>query len=147
MSCNNRYKKSILNAYTNQTQVLTTGQTLKFNNINISDGSSIDFDAGTGSVTLRSPGVYLVIVNATGAESGTAGLVTIQLQRNGVNVNGASSSSTSSAVTDFRSVNFSTPIKVLPSCASIDNSTVITVLNSGVGATYSNVNITVIKQC
>ena len=68
-------------------------------------------------------------------------------QKNGVNVEGAKSSSNSAAVTDFNGMSFSTVVKVLPSCASIDNTTTLTVLNTGVGAIYSNTNITVVKLC
>jgi hypothetical protein len=146
-TCNRQYQKSILNAYTNQSQILTTGQTLKFNNINQLDGSSIDFSAGTGSIVLNKPGVYKIDVNATGVEAGTAGTITLQIQKNGVNINGATASTTSSTITDIKNLSISTVVKVLPSCASVDNTTIITVLNTGVGTTYSNVNITAIKQC
>lgn len=103
--------------------------------------------AGSSSIQLKKPGVYLISVDAVAAESGTAGTVTMQLQKNGVNVEGATSSSNSAAVTDFNGMSFSTVIKVLPSCASIDNTTTLTVLNTGVGAIYSNTNITVVKLC
>ena len=124
-----------------------SGQLLPFTNINILNGCSINYVAGSSSIQLKKPGVYLISVDATAAESGTAGTVTMQLQKNGVNVEGAKSSSNSAAVTDFNGMSFSTVVKVLPSCASIDNTTTLTVLNTGVGAIYSNTNITVVKLC
>lgn len=71
----------------------------------------------------------------------------MQLQKNGNDINGAKSSSNSAAVTDFNGMSFSTVVKVLPSCQAVDNTTTLTVLNTGVGAIYSNANITVIKLC
>ena len=144
---NKQYQKSVLNAYTNQNQTLTTGQSLIFNNINLLNGCSIDFIAGSGSIELEKSGVYLVTVDAIAVESGTVGDVTIQLQKNGVNVNGATASENSTADTDIVNLSFSTLVRVLPSCASIDNTTVLTILNTGVGATFSNVNINIIKLC
>lgn len=144
---NRAYQKSVLNAVSTTTETLTTGQLLPFTNINILNGCSINYVAGSSSIQLKKPGVYLISVDATAAESGTAGTVTMQLQKNGVNVEGATSSSNSAAVTDFNGMSFSTVVKVLPSCASIDNTTTLTVLNTGVGAIYSNTNITVVKLC
>lgn len=144
---NKLYQKSVLNAYSITSQTLTTNQVIEFTNINILDGCSIKYSPGSSSITLSKPGIYLVTVDAVAAESGTAGIVTMQLQKDGNNINGALSSSNSAAVTDFNSMTVSTLVKVLPSCQAIDNTTILTVLNTGVGAIYSNANITVIKLC
>ena len=144
---NRQYQKSILNAYTITNQTITTNQTVDFNNTNILNGCSIDFNSGSPSIYLRKPGVYLVTMDASVAEAGTAGVITMQLQRNGVNVNGAQASIDSTAAGDTDSMSFTTVIKVLPSCCSVDNTTTLTVLNTGVEAIYSNANVTVVKLC
>lgn len=144
---NRQYQKSLLSAYTITNQTLTTGQTIAFNNANVLNGCSIDFNAGSSAIQLRKPGVYLVTVDASVAESGTAGIITMQLQRNGTNVNGAKSSIDSTTAGDVNGMSFNTIVKVLPSCCSVDNTTTLTVLNTGVGAVYSNANITIVKLC
>lgn len=144
---NKQYQKSVLNAYTNTSQTLVANQAIAFNNINVLNGCSIDFTAGTTSVELQKPGVYLVTVDSSVAESGTAGVITMQLQNNGVNVNGAVSNIDSTAAGDINGMSFSTVIKVLPSCCAVNNTVTLTVLNTGVGAVYSNANITIIKLC
>lgn len=144
---NKLYQKSILNAYSTTNQTLTTDQVIDFTNTNILDGCSISYISGSSSIKLNKAGVYLVTVDAIAAESGTAGTVTMQLQKNGNDINGAKSSSNSAAITDFNGMSFSTVVKVLPSCQAVDNTTTLTVLNTGVGAIYSNANITVIKLC
>ena len=42
---------------------------------------------------------------------------------------------------------FSTIIKVPPSCCAIDNAVSLTLVNTGVAATYTNVNINITKLC
>lgn len=51
------------------------------------------------------------------------------------------------AVTDIANVSFSTIIKVLPSCTIIDNLQTLTLSNTGLEATYSNINIVITKLC
>ena len=43
----------------------------------------MEFANGTGSVTIRKPGLYQIAFNGIAVESGTAGDVAVQLQKNG----------------------------------------------------------------
>ena len=140
-----QYKKSLLNTYSISSQAVATGDTLLFNNTNIDSGCSIDFSAGTGEITLTGPGAYLIIADASISATG-AGLVTMQINRGGSAVNGARSSVTVEAGSNYSS-SVSTIINVLPSCRMINNATTITVVNSGIATTYTNINLTVIKLC
>jgi hypothetical protein len=146
MSCTNRqYQKSLLNA-SSGSQTLLTNATVPFTTTNLLDGCSIQFTGGS-TISLVKPGVYLVSVDANVAESGTAGIISMQIQKNGVNINGAKASVDSSATGDAENIHVTTLVKVLPSCCMVNNNANITVLNSGVGAVYSNANITVVKLC
>lgn len=68
------------------------------------------------------------------------------MYRNGVAVPGAVSSADSTTVTDVKAIGFSSVVRVLPSCAAIDNDVTLTFVNTGVGATFGNVQATVIKM-
>ena len=144
---NKQYQKSLLNAYANTNQTIAANETINFSNSNILTGCSIVFNAGSAAIQLKKPGVYLVSFNANVAEGGTLGIISAQLAKNGININGAISSVDSTAAGDVGNINFNTLIKVLPSCCSIDNTTTLTVVNSGIEAIYSNANITVVKLC
>jgi hypothetical protein len=145
MTCNRQYQKSLLNA-SSGSQTVLTNSAIPFTTTNLLDGVSIQFTGGT-TISLVKPGVYLISVDANVAEAGTAGLIAMQIQKNGVNINGAKASVDSSATGDAENIHVTTLVKVLPSCCMINNNASITVLNSGVGAVYSNANITIVKLC
>jgi hypothetical protein len=145
MSCNNQYQKSVLSA-SSGSQTLLTNANIPFNTTNLLNGVSIEFNGGT-TISLVKPGVYLISVDANVAEAGTAGLISMQVQKNGVNINGAKASVDSATTGDAENIHVTTLVKVLPSCCMVNNNANITVVNNGVGAVYSNTNITVVKLC
>lgn len=51
------------------------------------------------------------------------------------------------ALTDIKSLSFSTIIQVKPSCCAVDNNVNLTLVNTGVPATFSNVNVVITKLC
>ena len=140
-----QYKKSLLNTYTVTEQDVVANGNLRFDNVNIDDGCSIDFTPGSTAVTIDKPGAYLVIADAI-ITTDAAGVATMQINRNGAAINGATSSVTTVIGNEY-TLTASTIVKVLPSCCAVDNTTVITVANTGIAATYSNANLIVIKLC
>lgn len=91
------------------------------------------------SIILNAPGYYKVSVTAT-LTAPAAGDVTIALRQNGLDVQGATASTTiTTADTEVRSVSFNTIIRV--TCAAVP--TILTLVNTGVGITTSNIAITV----
>lgn len=145
MSCNNRYKKSTLNAYSQSNLTVETDGLLSFANFK-ETGCSIRFNGGT-SINVDKPGLYQVIFNANAAESAAAGNIAVQLYRNGMEVPGAIAEAESGETTDIENLAFSTIVEVPPSCCCVDNDTILTVVNIGVSAVYSNANISVVKLC
>lgn len=107
-------------------------------------GCSAEASGSTG-ITLKGEGTYLVMFNAAAAEGGTAGIITAQLQRDGVAVPSAYASEYSSATTDTINLAFSDIIEVKKSCNCVDNTTTLTVANTGINASYSNAYLKVIK--
>lgn len=144
MTCNRKYQKSTLTAYTIPSTAEAVNGVLAFANRNLT-GCSIDFTAGATAINLTKPGLYLVEFNATVANQGTTGNVTAQLQRNGISVPGATATTASASATDLRSISFAQVIEVSPSCCAVNNDASLTVVNTGVAANYSDFNINVIK--
>ena len=60
---------------------------------------------------------------------------------------GAIAENTSESATSMRNLSFTTVIEVLNSCNCIDNSALLTIINEGVSAIFSNANLTIIKLC
>jgi hypothetical protein len=96
---------------------------------------------------LNKPGYYYVTFNADAAATAALGVLSIELYSNGVAVPGVEASSTTTVVGNIDNYAFATIIRVLPSCCAIDNTTTLTIVNTGVPATVSNVNINITKLC
>ena len=88
------------------------------------------------------PFVYLVWMWAFSAFGGGFGGF------GGAGANGAlTRAASTTALTDITSLSFSTIIQVKPSCCAIDNNVNLTLINTDVPATFSNVNVVITKLC
>lgn len=137
-------QKSSLSVWNSTSQTIVTNSSLNFLNYQ-KTGCSIKFNSGSASINLAKPGLYYVTLSATGVEGGTAGDITIQMFNNGIAVPGATASENSATTTSIVNLGFSSIILVKPSCPTTSNSSVLTFVNTGVGATYSNVIANVFK--
>lgn len=136
----------MISAYSLTDQLVAVDGLLDFDTNRIATGCTVKHIDGTPAFTLTKPGYYYVTFNGTITNT-AAGIVTVELLNGGVAVPGAEASITSAAVTDERSFAFATIVRVLPSCCAIDNTTTLTVANTGVAATYSVANINITKLC
>lgn len=136
----------MISTYTLTDQLVAIDGLLDFDVNRVLTGCTVKHADGTPSFTLTKPGYYYVTFNGTITNT-AAGIVTAQLLNGGVAVPGAEASITNAAVTDERSFSFATIIRVLPSCCAIDNTTTLTVANTGIEATYSVANINITKLC
>lgn len=144
MSYNN-YKKSTLKAVINSDKELDVNALIPFDTFT-KTGCSISQE-NDSSIRIKKPGLYLVSFNGIAVESETAGNLIVQLQNNGEDVIGAIAENTSESATSMRNLSFTAVIEVLNSCNCIDNSALLTVINEGVSAIFSNANLTIIKLC
>ena len=96
---------------------------------------------------LNKPGYYYVTFNAVAAATEAAGELVIDLYDNGVAVPGAKAASTTTVVGNNDNYAFATIIRVPPSCCAIDNTANLTLINTGIAATFANVNISITKIC
>jgi hypothetical protein len=135
----------MINSYTITSQPIAVDDTLNFNISRILTGCTVKHADGTPTFTLTKPGYYYVSFD--GVISGTtAGIVTVELL-NGADAVPAALASTTVAADDVATLNFTTIVRVLPSCPSIDNTTKLSVANTGVATTFTNANINITKLC
>lgn len=141
----------MLQAYTNNSTGTTVdaNTAINFTNVVVETGCTATMTPGSTTVNLNKPGYYMVQFNAYGASStAEASAVEITMYNNGTEVPYASSSDTSTSTTDIADIGFSTIVRVLPSCPSIDNDIALTFVNTGTAATvFYNTNVVVTKLC
>lgn len=139
----------MLNTYTNTSQEIAENSPILFNNNNIlTTCGPISHSAGTASISLNGTGYYFITFNADAAITDTtAGDVSAQLYLNGEAYNGAEATFYSATAGEDGNISFSTIVHVLPNCCAIRNNNplTLTVVNTGLAATYTNVSLTVYR--
>ena len=135
----------MINSYTSTSHTILTNALIDFDINAVKTGCTVTHAEGTPTFSLNRPGLYYVAFNADALPTAAGDLVA-QLRSNNELVPGAIATTTGTT-TSTESLSFSRIIQVKPSCCSIDNSVNLTVINSGVGATYSNANIVITKLC
>lgn len=135
----------MLSSYNITSQTVPVNGTLSFTTDRILTGCTATRNGQT--FQLNKPGYYYVTFNASASTSGTAGIVTVQLNNGGQIVPGAVASFNSESTANTENVSFSTIIRVPPSCCAINNTANLTLVNTGVSAIYNNVNVNITKLC
>jgi hypothetical protein len=135
----------MINSYSLISQAVAADGTLNFDTTRVLTGCTVKHADGTPTFTLTKPGYYFVTFD--GVITGTtAGIVTVELL-NGADAVPAALASTTVAADEVATLNFTTIVRVLPSCPSIDNTTKLTVANTGVATTFTSANINITKLC
>ena len=135
----------MLSSYNNTSQEVAINGLLTFTTDRILTGCTATRNGQT--FQLNKPGYYYVTFNADGAATTAVGDIVVVLQNNGVAVPGAIATFTTTVADDATNLGFSTIIRVPPSCCAVDNTANLTLVNTGVAATYTNVNINITKLC
>ena len=135
----------MISSYNTTSQAIVSNGLLNFTTDRILTGCTATRNGQT--FQLNKPGYYYVTFNAVAAATTTVGELTVELYNNGVAVPGAEASYTTTTAGENASYAFSTIIRVLPSCPLVNNTANLTVVNTGVDATYTNVNINITKLC
>lgn len=136
MSC-----KSLINVATTALTDVISGATLPLTTIVRRRGDDVNLSGNTIALTDCGSNYYLVAITAT-FTAPVAGIVTLALQQNGANVVGATASTTiTTATTEVRSISFTAIVRTFNGL-SLD---ALSVVNAGVAATFSNIDIVVTK--
>lgn len=134
----------MISSYNITSQAVLADGVINFTTDRILTGCTATRDGET--FQLNKPGYYYVTFNAV-ATATEAGEITVTLENNGIAVIGATASMTAGTVGDLVNLAFATIIKVPPSCCAVNNTGKLTVVNAGVGVTYTNVNLNITKLC
>lgn len=135
----------MISSYNITSQDVPVNGLLTFTTDRILTGCTITRNGPT--FQLNKPGYYYVTFNADGAATTAPGDVVVVLQNNGIAIPGAMATVTVAAADDATNLAFATIVKVPPSCCAIDNTAMLTLVNTGVAATFTNVNINITKLC
>ena len=135
----------MISSYNTTSQAIVSNGLLNFTTDRILTGCTATRNGQT--FQLNKPGYYYVTFNAVAAATTTVGELTVELYNNGVAVPGAEASYTTTTAGENANYAFSTIVRVLPSCPLVNNTANLTVVNTGVDATYTNVNINITKLC
>ena len=135
----------MISSYNNTTQEVVVNGILSFSTDRVLTGCTATRNGQT--FQLNKPGYYYITFNADGAATTTPGDIEVVLQNNGIGVPGAVATYTATAADDATNLAFATIIKVPPSCCAVDNTVNLTLVNTGVAATFTNVNINITKLC
>ena len=136
----------MISSYNSTTQTVETGAAYVFDTNRIVTGCTVGHAAGTTSFTLNKPGYYYVTFNTTFTTT-DVGVATVELRNGGVLIPGATGSETITTAGDTKSISFSTIVRVLPSCPSIDNTATLTIVATGIDLTETVANINITKLC
>lgn len=134
MSC----KSAVNIANTSSTNVATNAN-IPLGTIQRRYGCALN--ATGNGIQLNAPGYYLVTASITFTAPAT-GVVSVTLQQDGVSVNGATAADTvTTALTEQNSISLNTIVRVFNGSAP----DVLTLLNTGIAFTPSNISVSVIK--
>lgn len=137
MACNS----TIYTANTTSTSA-TAGATLPLGNIIRRRGRFIDSAGSSIIVSDAGSNYYLVTVNAT-FTAPAAGVISLKLQQNGTDVIGGFASTTiTTPTTEVRSLSFTAIVRTFNN----DAFDTLTLVNSGLAATYTNIGVTVTRM-
>ena len=135
----------MLNTYTITPQTLITDEEIKFDVNSILTGCTTTHVVETGVINLNKPGFYFITFNGV-VTTEEIEPVEVTMYKGSQAVPGAvASANNTSGDIPYFSLSFSTIVRVKPCCCK--QPTQITFKNSGVNATYDNVNVVVTKLC
>ena len=135
----------MISSYNSTPQVVAADGLITFTTDRVLTGCTATRNGST--FQLNKPGYYYVTFNAVAAATEAVGELVVELQNNGVAVPGAEAASTTITAGNNDNYAFATIIKVPPSCCAIDNTAKLTLVNTGVAATFANVNVNITKLC
>lgn len=136
MSC-----KSLIDVATITSTSVLAGATLPLATIVRRRGCDVNLAGNSVTLTDRGSNFYLVAVTAT-FTAPVAGVISLALQQNGIDVTGATASTTvTTASTEVRSLSFTAIVRTYNNVG-VD---ALSIANTGLAATFSNIDMTVVK--
>lgn len=136
----------MISTYNSNTQTVEVGSAYVFDTNRVVTGCTVGHTPGSTTFNLTKPGYYYVTFNTT-FTTAAAGDAVVELRNNGTAVPGATGSETVTTIGDSKSISFSTIVKVLPSCAVVDNTATLTFVATGIELEASTAAVSITKLC
>ena len=131
----------LIDVTTTGSNAVATNGILPLSTITRRDGDCINLNGNSIILSDYGSNYYFVTVTVT-FTAPEAGVVTLNLQQNGNNVVGATGSATvTTPTTEVRTISFSKIIRTF----NCQGTTLLTVANTGVAATFSNIDVAAFK--
>ena len=137
----------MIEAYTNLTTGLSvlTDARINFENVEFRRCNCMNNIRSSQTFNLSTPGVYLVIFNASASAATTAGNIQVEITANDNALPASLSQASSTATTDIVNITSTALVRVGMSCNVCDNAVSVSVINSGIDALYYNASIIIKK--
>ena len=136
----------MISTYNSNIQTVEVGSAYVFDTNRVVTGCTVGHTPGSTTFNLTKPGYYYVTFNTT-FTTAAAGDAVVELRNNGTAVPGATGSETVTTIGDSKSISFSTIVKVLPSCAVVDNTVTLTFVATGIELEASTAAVSITKLC
>ena len=136
----------MISSYNATTQNVAVDAAYVFDTNRIVTGCTVGHVPGTTTFALTKPGYYYVTFNTTFTTEAT-GIATVELRNGATAVPGANAAETITTAGDTKSLAFATIIKVLPSCAMIDNTVTLTFVSTTLALDVTTANVNITKLC
>ena len=120
----------MLYTYSQDNQTVNANNDVVLNTNGVRSSCGISHTAGSSTISITRPGVYIIDVTLD-ATSATAGTSQFSLYNNGTAIKGALATNTIATANDVGNYNFTTAIRVLPSCYAVNNNAQLTLVNTG----------------
>lgn len=141
---NVKYQKSSIRAYNTSEQTFATSGKIIFTDIGYKSGVSIDANAGSSIINLKTAGLYYVTLDVVMSNTTADTDVSVQIYKDGVAIEGALTEATITAANDLEPGTVSAVVPVGCGC-SCSNDVQITFVVTGTTSVITNANVNVIK--
>lgn len=136
----------MLEIYNSISQTIAQNEKLSFDTNYIAKGCATTHTAGSSTINLNAPGVYMITFNGVAAATDAAtSPIVVSLLDGSTAIGGATSSALSTSVTDLVNLTFNTLIEVKRSCSMVDNTKQLSIQNIGIAAVFNSANLSAIK--
>lgn len=135
----------MLEYYNTAEQALTANTAIEFPNKVARTNCVVAVTNGT-TFTISKPGYYRIKYDGI-VEASAAGEIEVQLYINGTAVPYVYTAMTAAAASDVVPLSLETILRVPCSCAAVDNTKNITIVNTGLAATSTNAKIIIERVC
>lgn len=140
----------MLYAYSTAAQTVPVNGNVVLATVDFDTNCSVNLASGSTNISLNKAGFYKVSFSATVANTtATAGNVVVQANVNGTTYGGATTSTNTTSTTDLETVSMTFGVHVKPNCCQATGNVpaTLTFQNTGIAATFTNVNVVVTKEC